>query len=80
MLVDDVYEFGLIEAVIVFNGAVELLLLMLDCEYDAHRNMYHVRRSHLRKCIPLSSLKDYNPLQIWTICQTECVILKWHVG
>lgn len=78
VLDDDVYQFGVIEAVAVDND-VKLLLILLDSEYEAHRNIYHVRRGQIRKCVPLNTLKDHNPLQIWRLGQTECVVLKWYV-
>ena len=76
---DDVYEFGVIEAVAVVDGAVKLLLVLLDSEYEAHKNCYHVRRSQVHKCVFQNCLRDHNPLQLWNTCQSECVVLKWHV-
>ena len=80
LVVDDERQFGMIEAVAVDGDSnVQLLVLLLDSEYEVHRNIYHVRCSQVRKCVSLGALKDHNPLQIWRMGQTECIVLKWHV-
>ena len=70
------YDFGLVEAVAVLGGSASLLLILLESDYEQHKNMYLVRRTGVRRTVMLSALKDQTPLQIWRINGLECVILK----